>query len=98
MRISIRHDSNYIIEFDQFVANGRLGTGGYAFTFTMRGGRQACETPISIFDISLSLSLSDPTRPLKASYFTSAHKSPTLRYVDNHSMDSSMIYVFNRNE
>lgn len=64
MRISISHNGTYIIEFDQFIVNGREAVGGYAFSFTLRGSRQACNTPISIFDISLSLSLSDPARPL----------------------------------
>lgn len=64
MRISIRHNSTYLIEFDQLTVNGREAAGGYAFSFTLRGSRQACSAPVSIFDISLSLSLSDPVRPL----------------------------------
>lgn len=64
MRISIRNNSSYIIEFDQLIVSGREAAGGYAFSFTLRGSRPACSAPVSIFDISLSLSLSDPVRPL----------------------------------
>ncbi|WP_370292340.1 hypothetical protein [Thalassolituus sp.] len=64
MRISIRNNSSYIIDFDQLVVSGREAAGGYAFSFTLRGSRSACSAPVSIFDISLSLSLSDPVRPL----------------------------------
>lgn len=64
MRISIRNNSSYIIEFDQLIVSGRKAAGGYAFSFTLRGSRPACSAPVSIFDISLSLSLSDPVRPL----------------------------------
>lgn len=64
MRISIRKNSSYIIEFDQLIVSGREAAGGYAFSFTLRGSRPACSAPVSIFDISLSLSLSDPVRPL----------------------------------
>jgi|TARA_B110000211_G_scaffold90512_1_gene105699 hypothetical protein len=64
MRISIRHNSTYLIEFDQLIVSGREAAGGYAFSFTLRGSRPACSAPVSIFDISLSLSLSDPVRPL----------------------------------
>lgn len=64
MRISIRNNSSYIIEFDQLIVSGREAAGGYAFSFTLRGSRPACSAPVRIFDISLSLSLSDPVRPL----------------------------------
>lgn len=64
MRISIRHNSTYLIEFDQLTFSGREAADGYAFNFTLRGSRPACSAPVSIFDISLSLSLSDPVRPL----------------------------------
>lgn len=67
MRISIRHNSSYVVELDQLFVHGREASGGYAFTFVLRGGRQACEVTISIFDISMSLSLSNPIRPLMVS-------------------------------
>lgn len=64
MRISIRNNGTYIIELDQLNVSGRKAAGGYAFNLTLLGGRQACNAPVSIFNISLSLSLSDPVRPL----------------------------------
>lgn len=64
MRISIRHNSTYIIELDQLIVSGREAAGGYAFSFTLRGSRQACSAPVSILDIRLSLSLSAPGKPL----------------------------------
>lgn len=64
MRISIQYNSAYIIEFDQLSISGREAAGAYAFNLTLRGSRQACSAPVSIFDISLSLSLSDTVRPL----------------------------------
>ncbi|EGG94674.1 hypothetical protein IMCC1989_2486 [gamma proteobacterium IMCC1989] len=67
MRISITQNNKCIIEFDRFIVSGRLAASGYSFTFTMRGNRRACETPISIFDMSLSLSISDPVKKLVSS-------------------------------
>lgn len=64
MRISLRHNSTDIMDFNQFIVNGRKATGAYSFVFTLRGSRRACETPISIFNISLNLALSAPQRPL----------------------------------
>ena len=48
MRISIRNNSSYIIEFDQLIVSGREAAGGYAFSFTLRGSRRACNAPVSI--------------------------------------------------
>jgi hypothetical protein len=67
MRVSIRHSSSYLIEFDRFAVNGRMAAGGYAFTFTLRGWRQGCEVPVAIFDMRLSLSVFEPTRLMAAS-------------------------------
>jgi len=64
MRISIRHDADYIVEFDQLSISGREAAGGYAFNFMLKGNRQGRESPLLIFDISLSLSMSGPTRPI----------------------------------
>ncbi|MCG7876957.1 MAG: hypothetical protein N0C90_11575 [Candidatus Thiodiazotropha endolucinida] len=64
MRISIRHDSEYIVEFDQLSINGREAVGGYAFNFLLNGSRQGCESQISVFAISLSLSLSGSVKPI----------------------------------
>lgn len=64
MRISIQHKSTYLIEFDQLTVNGREAAGGYSFSFTLRGSREACNELASVLDISLSLSLIDPIKPL----------------------------------
>lgn len=64
MRLSIRHNSTAIIEFDQLLVSGRKAAGGYSFTFTLRGITNACDVPVNIFDINLGLSLCDPERPL----------------------------------
>jgi hypothetical protein len=67
MKIEIRHNNSYIIEFNRLDVQGRSAAGGYAFTFIFRGSRQACETPITIFDISMGISLADSAVPLIAS-------------------------------
>ena len=64
MRISIQHNSTRLIEFDQLILSGREAANGYAFSFSLLGSRQACSSLISIFDLSLALSLSAPVRPL----------------------------------
>ena len=64
MRLPIRHNGNYIIEFDKLTVHGREAVGGYGLTFVMRGNRQPCQSKIVLFDISLSVSLADPIRPL----------------------------------
>ncbi len=71
MKISIRHSSDDIVEFNQFKVNGREAAGGYGFTFLLKGNRRGCENPIAIFDIRLSLSLSAPVNPV----FTSVPSS-----------------------
>ena len=64
MKISIRHNGDYVIEFDQFTVSGREAAGGYGFNFVFKGSRQGRENPLLISDISLSLSLSDPIKPI----------------------------------
>lgn len=64
MRISIRHNSDYVVEFDQLRINGREAVGGYAFNLLLKGSRQGRESPMFVFDISLSLSLSSPVKPI----------------------------------
>ena len=83
MRISIGHNGAYLIEFDQLIVNGREAAGGYAFSFTMRGSRQACDAPVSIFDISLSLSLSDPVRALLAAVPSSTQVVQCHNFANN---------------
>lgn len=56
MRISIRHNSNYLIEFDQLQISGRRALGGYAFIFTLKGNRSPIEPSVTILNLSFSLS------------------------------------------
>lgn len=67
MRLPIRHNGNYIVEFDKLTVHGREAAGGYGLTFVMRGNRQPCQRKMVIFDKSLSVSLADPIRPLLVS-------------------------------
>ena len=83
MRISIRHNATYLIEFDQLTVSGREAAGGYAFSFTLRGSRQACNAPVSIFDINLSLSLSNPVRPLLTAVPSSAQVVQCQSFANN---------------
>jgi hypothetical protein len=64
MRLPIRHNGNYIVEFEKLTVHGRLAADGYGFAFLMRGPRQACQGKMAIFDINLSISLVNPARPL----------------------------------
>lgn len=63
MRISIDHNGTDIAEFNQLIVTGREALGGYAFNFSLKGSRKACDSPTKISEISLSLSLSEPVRP-----------------------------------
>lgn len=56
MRISIKHDSKYLIEFDQVQVNGRKALGGYALTFTLKGMASLIDPPVMIYDLHLILS------------------------------------------
>ena len=83
MKISINHNGSSIVEFDQFNIGGREAVGGYAFNFSLKGSRLACEAHILIFDISLSLSLPDPVRPFVTSIPSSAQMIDCNRYPNN---------------
>lgn len=56
MRLSIRHNSRYVVEFDRVRIGGKHGLGGFVITVGLEGSRSSCEKPITIMDISLSLS------------------------------------------
>lgn len=64
MRISVRHDSNYLIEFDQLHINGRKALGGYAFNFSLKGKRNTVESSVVIIDLSLELSTTNHEKPI----------------------------------
>lgn len=55
IRLSIRHNSRYIIEFDRVRFGGKQGLGGFVITIGLEGGRTPSEKPITITEISLSL-------------------------------------------
>lgn len=88
MRLPIRHNGNYIVEFERLTVHGREAAGGYGFAFLMRGGRLPCQSKMAIFDISLSISLADPMRPIVASIPSSD------RMIQCHSFASSEQAVF----
>lgn len=64
MRLPISYNGNSIVEFENLTVHGRAAAGGYGFTFVIRGNRRACQTPTVLFDISLSVALDEPLRPL----------------------------------
>jgi len=67
MRLPISYNGNYVIEFESLTVHGREAAGGYGLTLLMRGNRKPCQSKIVIFDISLSVSLTDSIRPLLVS-------------------------------
>ncbi|WP_303285304.1 hypothetical protein [Marinobacter sp. SS8-8] len=83
MRLPIRYNGNYIVEFDQLKVHGREAAGGYGLTFVMRGNRLPCHSQMMLFDITLSIALADPLRPLVTSVPSST------RIIRCHSFSSS---------
>jgi len=67
MRLPISYNGNSIVEFENLTVHGRAAAGGYAFAFVMRGNRRACQSQTVLFDISLSVSLEDPMKPVLVS-------------------------------
>ena len=64
IRLSIRHNSRYIIEFDRVRFGGKQGLGGFVITIGLEGSRIPSEKPITITDISLSLSTEGGAMPI----------------------------------
>jgi hypothetical protein len=83
MRISIRHNGDYIVEFNQFSVHGKEAAGGYGFTFLLKGSRRGCENPMVIFDIRLSLALSAPLKPVLTSIPSSIQIIQCTQYPNN---------------
>lgn len=83
MRISIRHNGDYIIEFEQLIVNGREAAGGYAFSFILKGSRKGCDKRKLIFDISLSLALSNPEKQIFTSVPCSTQMIQCHEYPNN---------------
>jgi len=83
MRISINYNGSSIVEFDHFNINGREAAAGYAFNFSLKGNRRACESHMLIFDMNLSLSLPEPIRPFVTSIPSSAQMIECNGYANN---------------
>ena len=83
MRISIRHNGDDIVEFNQFKVHGREAVGGYGFTFALQGSRKGCDNPMAIFDIRLSLALPGPTKPIINSILASTQIVQCPKFSNN---------------
>lgn len=83
MRVSIKNNSNDVVEFNQFSINGREAAGGYGFTFLLKGNSRRCENPMVIFDIRLSLALSAPVKPVLISIPSSIQILQCTQYPNN---------------
>jgi len=88
MRISIKQNGNDLLEFNQLNINGREAAGGYGFIFSLKGNRRACEKTIVVFDIRLSLALSDPTKPI----ITSIPSSTQIIQCHNYPNNNEQLY------
>jgi len=83
MRVSVRHNSIDIAEFNQIDVHGRSAAGGYGFTFILRGNSQGCESPILVFDIKLSIAISTPSIMLLTSIPSSTQLLQFNQYPNN---------------
>lgn len=91
MRLPIRYNGNYIVEFDHFKVHGREAAGGYGLTFVMRGNRQPCQSKMTLFDITLSISLADPLRPLVTAVPSSTRIIQCHSFSSNEQVDFEMV-------
>lgn len=55
-----------MVEFNQIKVHGKEALGGYAFTFSLSGARLACDPPVYISSITVSLALLNPLRSFLA--------------------------------
>lgn len=83
MRIPINHNGTAIAEFNQLIVTGREAIGGYAFNFSLKGSRKACDNPMKISEISLSLSLAEPVRPFVIAIPSSTQTMQCSIYANN---------------
>lgn len=83
MKISIDHNGSNLVEFNQLIINGREALGGFAFNFSLKGSRKACENPMKASEISLSLSLSDPIKPFVIAIPSSSQMIQCSNYASN---------------
>jgi hypothetical protein len=88
MRISIKKNGNDLLELNQLNINGRKTAGGYGFTFSFKGNRRGCDKTIFVFDIRLSLALSDPAKPI----ITSIPSSTQIVQCHNYPNNNEQLY------
>lgn len=93
MRISIRHNSNYLIEFDQLQVNGRKALGGYAFTFTLKGKRASIENSLTILDLSLSISTVNQERLIASSIPSSTQLIQCGQYPNSEQLSFEVLFT-----
>lgn len=93
MRISVRHNGNYLIELDQLQINGRKALGGYAFTFTLKGKRAPVEPSVTILNLSLSLSTANQERPIASSIPSSTQLIQCGQYPNSEQLSFEVIFT-----
>jgi len=93
MRLPIRYNGNYIVEFDQLKVHGWEAAGGYGLTFVMRGNRLPCHSKMMLFDITLSISLADPLRPLVTSVPSSTRIIQCHSFSSSEQIDFEMVLI-----
>ena len=62
----INENGEHVIEFREFKVHGFEAASGYGFVFTIHGNQRPCKTLIKVIDTTLSLSFSEPVKPLIA--------------------------------
>ncbi len=97
MRILIRHNSDYVIEFDQLTVSGREAVGGYGLNFVFKGSRQGRENPLLVSNISLSLSLTDPVKPI-ATFIPSSTQAIQCQNFPNNSEQLIFEVIFTKEQ
>lgn len=93
MRISIRHNSNYLIELDQLQVNGRKALGGYAFTFILKGKRAPIEPSVTILNLSLSLSTANQERLIASSIQSSTQLIQCAQHPNSEQLSFEVLFT-----
>lgn len=93
MRISIRHNSNYLIELDQLQVNGRKALGGYAFAFTLKGKRAPIEPSVIVLGLSLSFSTANQERPIASSIPSSTQLIQCGQYPNSEQLSFEVLFT-----
>lgn len=93
MRISIRHSSNNLIEFDQLQINGRKALGGYAFTFTLKGKRAPMEPSVTILNLCLSVATTNQKELIASSILSSTQLIQCSQYPNSEQISFEIIFT-----